>query len=70
MYLLKGPVVWRSLHQLTRHTPDLPLWTSLSEYPLKQLTAPARVIPRVFYLPQSIAAMPAAAAPIQHRRAA
>ena len=70
MYLLKGPVVWRSLHQLTRHTPDLPLWTSLSEYPLKQLTAPERVIPRVFYLPQNIESMPATAAPSQLQRAA
>lgn len=56
MYLLKGPVNWRSLHQLTRHTPDLPLWTPLTEYPVKQLTAPERIIPRVFYMPERLGA--------------
>ncbi|NNE70172.1 MAG: hypothetical protein HKN29_07375 [Rhodothermales bacterium] len=56
MYLVKGPVNWRSLHQLTRHTPDLPLWTPLSEFPLKQLTQPKRLISRVFYLPERLSA--------------
>ena len=61
MYLVKGHMAWQSLKHLTRHSADLPVWTPLTELPLKQLTSPIPAVPRVFYMPEQL---PAAAARI------
>jgi hypothetical protein len=56
MYLVKGPVNWSTLHQLTKDVPELPVWTSLTELPLRQLAGP-KAVARVFYMPQRIPAI-------------
>ncbi|MBO6575538.1 MAG: hypothetical protein JJ896_11095 [Rhodothermales bacterium] len=56
MFLIKGPLVWRSLAQLTRHLPDMPAWTLLEDLPLRQLGPKVVTPPRVFYMPEEIPA--------------
>ncbi|MFT5144624.1 MAG: hypothetical protein ACI84D_003261 [Thalassolituus oleivorans] len=56
MYLVKGPVNWSTLHQLTKDVPELPVWTRLTELPLRQLSGP-KPVARVFYMPQQIPAV-------------
>jgi hypothetical protein len=55
MHLVKGPVYWSTLHQLTKEVPELPVWTSLTEFPVRQLNGP-KAVERVFYMPERIPA--------------